>query len=164
MFSPYTEAEEEKIKKVNKRVELKHTSLNRTKSLLLTGVILERSRPEKQGKTFTLTLAQQERWGIFFVLFWGLFGGVGSGGWAGICHCTRGSRKHLNECPSTEQKMHEVSPAAIVRRYFSKQAFLLRGQEAANQMCILLWKNSERESFPEVLSTHLWPAALKLSQ
>lgn len=40
--------------------------------------------------------------------------------------------------------MHEVSPPAIVRRYFSNQAFLLQGQETANQVHFAVKKETQR--------------------
>lgn len=67
---------------------------------------------------------------------------------------------------SLKNKNARGQPSSYCQTILFNQAFLLLGQEAANQVCILLWKkrNRERESFAEVLSTQLWSAALKLGQ
>lgn len=67
----------------------------------------------------------------------------------------------MNEYLSKEKKMHEVSLPAIVKRYFSDQAFLLRGARGCqSSVHFTVKKETERE----VLSTQPWSAALKLSQ
>lgn len=157
----------EEIKKLNKRVELKHTSLNLTKtrhySLGLFWRALRKRKKESYlfegGKTENLKLVQQE-WRKCFL--WSQDGL--------ICNKImpfhiRGLRKLFNEYFSKEQKCMRSALQLLSDDTFQTRHFSFRGKRLPIK-CILLWKRKHREGekSPEVLSIWPWSAALKWSQ
>lgn len=136
----------EEIKKLNKRVELKHTSLNLTKtrhySLGLFWRALRKRKKESYlfegGKTENLKLVQQE-WRKCFL--WSQDGL--------ICHKImpfhiRGLRKLFNEYFSKEQKCMRSALQLLSDDTFQTRHFSFRGKRLPIK-CILLWKRKHRE-------------------
>lgn len=95
-------------------------------------------------------------------------GGGGFGEmWIAVCwilaeSCPSPHREEANTSLNTSLKNKNAKgqPSGYSQTILFNQAFLLKEQEAANQK--LLWKTARR-SFPKVLSTRLWLAALKIS-
>lgn len=135
----------EEIKKLNKRVELKHTSLNLTKSLCYSLGLFWSALPKNRipfilrRKTENLPLVQQQGGDRFL--------GNEDGS---VLKCSQIMPFHKeleNTWMNTLLKNKNAwgQPPSYCQTILFNQAFLLQGQEAANQVCILLWKKKQRE-------------------
>lgn len=138
----------EEIKKLNKRVKLKHTPLNLTKTLCYSLGLFWSTLPQNRilfilrRKTENLPLVQQEEGEKDF---WGKWGWRCAEFAGKLCHSTQGELENTWMNTSLKNKNAWGQPSSYCQTILFNQAFLLQGQEAANQVCILLWKKKQRE-------------------